>query len=141
LEGKDAGLRVFSLGRSAFVDWALDSSASEDNVVKNLESQRQRVNKDSNDEQVLAEVCLQAGIELTSVPRTSKVGGATLHLYENESVIVSTDRHLGDDAKEALLSSDAAIVVCREAALGRGDEARLEMARRAAAAGKALQTI
>jgi DNA modification methylase len=141
LEGKSAGLRVFSLGRSAFVNWALDSNAPEGKVVKNLESQRQRVNEDANDEQVLAEVCLQAGIELTSMPRTSKVGGATLHFYENESVIVTTDRQLADTAKEALLQSDAAIVVCREAALGRGDEARLEMARRATAAGKSLQTI
>ena len=129
-------MRVFELRKSALNRWALDSSASEESVKKRLAEQRQRVARGSDDSQVLAEVCLQTGIELTSIPKISKVGGATLHLYEDESVIVTGDSQLTPAAKEALLKSDAAVIVCWESALGKGEEARLDMVRRSVASGK-----
>jgi hypothetical protein len=140
-EGKNSGLRVFRLEKSAMVNWQLESTVSESRLVAELVRQRTKLDRVGKAEQVLFEVCLQAGIELTSQPAILKAGGAQIYFYENESVVVSLDKKLSPAAKSALIGSEAATVVCREIALGKGDEARLEMTRRAASSGKTLHTI
>jgi adenine-specific DNA-methyltransferase len=140
LGGKSSGLRVFRLVRSSLAQWNLKSSAKPEEILAELNNHRSRAVKGATDDQLLYELLLQAGVELTSRPTKLKAARTDLLFFESESVVVTLAKSLKEDALEQLLATDATTVICRETAL-HDDVQRVEFTRRLNGLGKTLHTV
>lgn len=97
----DIGFRSFKLSESNFKNWDADAETL---VAKDLETFVNNINTNANDEGIVHEILLKAGIRLDTDLTTIKVDGQDVTLAVEGLIAVSANRSITQDFINGLLA-------------------------------------
>ncbi len=125
----DQGFRAFRLARANFTVW--DSSASLDELERQLEFYVDHLSEGATEESVLTELLLKAGYPLTSPVTAAKFAGISGYSVADGALLVCLSRTLSIDAFEAMAEREPEMIFVLDAGFGGNDELKVN----------ALQTV
>lgn len=121
----DNGFRSFSLAASSFSCWDASSQEQAHDLVKKIEIQTQHT-KNENDDDILFELLLKDGFELTTKIDETIVAGSKVYSVADGTLLMCLERKLTKETIDALADlaeeKDAARVVCLDAGFQGNDQ-------------------
>ncbi|MFN2099620.1 site-specific DNA-methyltransferase [Altererythrobacter sp. MF3-039] len=119
------GMRAFCLGPSVFKEWRVDSTIGASDLLSRIAAHAVSA-KDASNEEVLFELLLKDGFELTTKIESKNIEGATVFSVAEGALIICLERKLTKDIIDALADlaeeTDAARVVCLDAGFQKDDQ-------------------
>lgn len=124
VKGSD-GFRAFSLSPSAFARWEAESDSNATDLLTKLENHSSNLN-DATDEDILFELLLKDGFELTTKVSVMSVAGAKVYAVADGAFLICLERNLTKEIIDGLADiaekNDAARVVCLDAGFQGNDQ-------------------
>jgi adenine-specific DNA-methyltransferase len=117
----DLGFRAYALTASNFKPWAGDADGMESAALQ-IAFFTDNLLPDRTPEDILTEVLLRAGYELTAPVETWKLAGKEVFSVAAGALLVCLERPLTIEVIEAMAARDPAQIVCLESGFG-GDDA------------------
>lgn len=110
-DGLDLGFRVFALARSNFKIW--DGSAEEvADLTAQLEFHVDHVNPESGPEDILYELLLKAGFELTTKVEKRAMAGKDVFVVDEGALLICLEEEITPTLIDALANADPRQVIC-----------------------------
>lgn len=124
-KGNDFGFRAFRLERSAFLSWDASSSDDAGDLLSKIETYASNL-KDAGDQDILFELLLKDGFELTTKVSEQTVAGCKVYSIAGGAMLICLERNLTKEIIDALADlaeeKDAARVVCLDAGFQGNDQ-------------------
>jgi adenine-specific DNA-methyltransferase len=121
----DFGFRAFKLTESAFHRWDADSSNDERDLLCKIESHASNI-KEAGDEDILFEILLKDGFELTTKVESLDVAAGRVYSVADSALLINLERNLTKELIDAIADlaeeKDAARVVCLDAGFQGNDQ-------------------
>jgi adenine-specific DNA-methyltransferase len=121
----DAGFRSFKLSPSAFSKWDVESTATEADLLTKIEEHANHLD-DHSDEDILFELLLKDGFELTTKIDEATAAGGKVYSIANGALLICLERNLTKEIIDALADlaeeAEAARVVCLDAGFRKDDQ-------------------
>ena len=122
----DTGFRAFRLTRSTFARWDATTEDTAEELQYKLEQHAQHLDTDASDEDILFELLLKDGFELTTKVERLDIPDGTVHSIADGALLICLERSLTRAMIDALAdlaeANDAARVVCLDAGFDGNDE-------------------
>lgn len=119
------GFKAFKLAPSCFVGWDVQSDISGDDLVERMERQASNV-LDCSDQDILFELLLKDGFELTTKVDEAVVAGGKAYSVADGALLICLERNLTKEIIDALAdlaeANDAARIVCLDAGFQGNDQ-------------------
>ena len=117
----DLGFRVFKLDRSDFNIW--DGTVSKDgDVSEQLEMFIEHIDPDSSDEDILYEILLKAGFELTTKIKELNLADKKVYSIAGNALLICLERKLTKEVITEMARLQPARVVCLDAGFADNDQ-------------------
>ena len=110
-EDLDLGFKVFKLAKSNFSIWQ-DDISSETDFTQQLEMHVDNVDPSSSSEDLLYELLLKAGFELTVSVKKQTMVGKDVFVIANGELLVCLDKEITPELIEELAQSNALQIIC-----------------------------
>lgn len=119
------GFRAFKLARSSFSPWEASSEIASNDLISKIEAHAQNTASENN-EDILFELLLKDGFELTTKVEQVSVGHDTVYSIADGALLICLERNLTKEIIDALADlakeKDAARVVCLDAGFQGNDQ-------------------
>ena len=109
--GLDFGFKVFKLSRSNFSIWDGDAEKTQD-LVRQLELHVNHIDSASGPEDILYELLLKAGFELTTRIERRTMAGKDVYAVDDGALLVCLDKAITPELIDALADADPLQVIC-----------------------------
>lgn len=119
IESTDLGFKVFKLDKSNFKIW--DGSVEND-VPKQIEFAINHINPDSSELDILYEILLKAGFELTLPIQELTLADKKVYSVEDDALLICLESELTEDVIRAIAAKEPARVVCLDAGFKNNDQ-------------------
>lgn len=119
IENTDLGFKVFKLDKSNFKIW--DGSVEND-VPKQIEMAINHINPDSDELDILYEILLKAGFELTLPIQELTLADKKVYSVEDDALLICLESELTEDVIRAIAAKEPARVVCLDAGFKNNDQ-------------------
>ncbi|MGO0063271.1 site-specific DNA-methyltransferase [Brevibacillus fluminis] len=140
--GQDRGFKAFSLASSNFKIWdSAKAAQTEAELADQLRLFADHVVADRTAEDMLYEILLKAGIELTAPICTETVGGKTIHVIGEGELLVYVESEIGSEQVGAIIARKPAQVICLDEAFGGNDSLKTNAALEMKSHGIAFRTV
>ena len=120
------GFRAFQLTPSTFAKWEATTEDTVEDLQYKLEQHAQHLDTDASDEDILFELLLKDGYELTTKVKRLDIPGGTVHSIADGALLICLERSLTRAMIDALAdladANDVARVVCLDAGFESNDE-------------------
>ena len=103
--------KVFKLSRSNFKIWDGDAEKAED-LARQLELHVNHIDPESGPEDILYELLLKAGFELTTRIEKRTMAGKDVYAVANGALLVCLDKAITSELIDALADADPLQVIC-----------------------------
>ena len=107
----DLGFRMFKLTSSNFAVWNGDVEEVDD-LTKQLELHVEHIDQASGPEDILHELLLKAGFELTTKVETLTMAGKDVYAVADGALFICLDKEITPELIDALADADPLQVVC-----------------------------
>lgn len=123
-ESMDLGFRVFKLDRSNFKLWdgEVGDNPTEAQLVEQLELGIDHINPASTSEEILYELLLKAGYELTTRVETLELAGKTVYSVEEDALLICLENDLTKELITAMAKRHPARVICLDQGFAANDQ-------------------
>jgi adenine-specific DNA-methyltransferase len=125
LDGKqsqDRGFRVFKLAESNFRPWNADVAHETSALEEQLELHVDHIRQGRTPEDLLYEVLLKSGFELTTPVETLQLAGTTVHAVAGGALLVCLEHELTLDLIRAIAERKPERVVCLDEGFAGNDQ-------------------
>ncbi len=125
LNGKqkqDRGFRVFKLAESNFTPWNADVAHETAALEAQLELHVDHIRQGRTPEDLLYEILLKSGFELTTPVETLQLAGTTVHSVAGGALLVCLERELTLDLIRAIAERAPERVVCLDEGFAGNDQ-------------------
>lgn len=119
IENTDLGFKVFKLDKSNFKVW---NGSVDSDIAKQIEMAIDHVNPESSDEDILYEILLKAGFELTLPIEKLTLGGKAVYAVEGNALLICLEKELNEELIRAIAERHPARVVCLDAGFKENDQ-------------------
>jgi|GEM_PF-861531 len=137
---KSSGLRVYRLGRTGIKNWDVRTDTDLKSLTTSLELAIDPIDPKRNEDDLLTEIALQAGVPLSDIPAANGVDKNTYRFAEQD-ITICLQRSLDNRQLETLVRCDSARIIVLDSALGNDQAARKQFVDSLASAGKFLQIV
>lgn len=120
---QDLGFRVFKLGKSNFKVWDGRVPAN-GKVEKKLADFIDHVRMDSTEEDILYELLLKSGFELTTPVAKKKIAGKTVYAVADGALLICLEKDLTKDLIVKMAEAKPARAICLDAGFAGNDQLR-----------------
>ncbi|MCY3986013.1 MAG: DNA methyltransferase [Candidatus Dadabacteria bacterium] len=110
-EKVDLGFRVFKLDQSNFNLWDGDAEKAED-LAKQLELHVDHIDQASSAEDILYELLLKAGFELTTKVEKNTMAGKDVYAVSDGAMLICLDKEITPELIDALADANPLQVIC-----------------------------
>ena len=107
----DFGIKVFKLARSNFNIWDGDVEKDEQ-LAKQLEMHVDHIDQASGPEDILYELLLKAGFELTTKVEKQAMAGKDVYAVADGALLICLDKDITPELIDALADADPLQVIC-----------------------------
>ena len=107
----DLGFKIFKLSRSNFKIWDGDAEKAQD-LVRQLEMHVNHIDPASGPEDILYELLLKAGFELTTRIERRTMAGKDVYAVADGALLVCLDKAITPELIDALADADPLQVIC-----------------------------
>lgn len=108
----DLGFKVFKLTQSNFKVWDGDAETKKEAVEKQLEMHVDHINPKSSQEDILFELLLKAGFELTTKIEKISIAGKTVYSIEGGLMLICLENELTQEVIKAMAEKNPSRVIC-----------------------------
>jgi len=122
-EPQDLGFRVFKLDKSNFKVWDGRVPAN-GKVEKQLEDFIDHVRMDSTNEDILYELLLKSGFELTTPVSEKKIAGKKIYAVADSSLLICLERDLTKEFIVKMAETKPARAICLDSGFRENDQLR-----------------
>lgn len=112
LEDFDRGFRVFSLAKSNFSIWDGTADEGADQISKQLEMHVEHLDKASSPEDILYELLLKSGFEITTEVKKCEMAGKTVYSVADGVLLICLDKAITPELIDELAKADPLQVIC-----------------------------
>ncbi len=116
------GFRVFKLAESNFNPWNADVAHDKSSLEEQLELHVDHVRQGRTPEDLLYEILLKSGFELTTPVETVQLTGTTVHIVAGGALLVCLERELTLDLIRAIAERAPERVVCLDEGFAGNDQ-------------------
>jgi len=118
---QDLGFKIFKLDRSNFKVW--DGAVDENtDIAKQIQLAIDHINPKSSEEDLLFEILLKSGFELTTEIKELDLAGKRVFSIENNALLICLDKELTQDVIVAMARLKPARVVCLDEGFRNNDQ-------------------
>jgi adenine-specific DNA-methyltransferase len=107
----DVGFKAFALDRSNFKVWEGDATVDEE-LGRQIEMHIEHVSKGSSPEDVLYELLLKAGFQLTTKVKQLVVAGKPVFSVEDGALLICLEKEITPELIDALADANPLQVIC-----------------------------
>lgn len=107
----DLGFKVFKLDRSNFAIWDGDAERAEE-LAKQLEMHVDHIDQASGPEDILYELLLKAGFELTTKVEKQAMASKDVYAVADGALLICLDKEITPELIDALADADPLQVIC-----------------------------
>jgi len=125
IEGKgrqDRGFRVYHLAESNFKPWDADAPKDAAKLQKQLFEHVYHIRKDRSADDILAEILLKSGYQLTAPVETLVLAGKRVECIAGGALLVCLDRNLTLDVIRAMADRNPERVICVDEGFAGNDQ-------------------
>lgn len=122
LSPQDLGFKVFKLAQSNFKVWDGNSEPKKEAVEKQLEMHVDHINPKSSQEDILFELLLKAGFELTTKIEKVSMVGKTVYLIEGGLMLICLEKELTKEVIKAMAEKCPSRVICLDEGFAGNDQ-------------------
>ncbi len=108
---QDLGFKVFKLDQSNFNLWDGDAEKTED-LAKQLELHVDHIDQESSPEDILYELLLKAGFELTTKVEKKTMAGKDVYAVSDGAMLICLDKEITPELIDALADANPLQVIC-----------------------------
>ncbi len=119
---QDRGFRVFKLAESNFTPWNADVAHETPALEEQLELHVDHIRQGRTPEDLLYEILLKSGFELTTPVETLQLAGTTVHSVAGGALLVCLERALTLDLIRAIAQKKPERVVCLDEGFAGNDQ-------------------
>jgi adenine-specific DNA-methyltransferase len=116
------GVRVFRLTESNFSSWQAEASGDVNDLTNQLELHINHIRRDRTDQDLLFELLLKSGYQLTTSIATLNLAGTTVHSASSGALFICLERELTLDLVRAMADSKPERVVCLDEGFAGNDQ-------------------
>jgi len=122
-EKLDLGLKVFELNRSNFKIWDVDSTSTDKkSLEKQLELHIDHIDPKSSQEDILYEILLKAGFELTTKIEKIDLSKKTVYSIEDGAMFICLEKELTKNVIKAMADKSPSRVICLDEGFSGNDQ-------------------
>ena len=125
---RDRGFRVFKLADSNFKPWNAETAHDEQSLVRQLEMHVDHIREGRAAEDLLYEILLKSGFELTTPVETLTLAGKTVHSVAGGALFICLERELSLDLIRAMAEDNPERVVCLDEGFAGNDQPKANAA-------------
>ena len=119
----DLGFKVFKLDKSNFKIWdAEQSSLDKKSLEKQLELHIDHVDYKASQDDILYEILLKAGFELTTKIEKIKLAGKAVYFIEGGAMLVCLTKELTKEVIKAMAEKQPSRVICLDLGFANNDQ-------------------
>ncbi len=119
IESTDLGFKVFKLDRSNFKVW---DGAVENDVPRQIEMAINHLEPDSKELDILYEILLKAGFELTLPIKELSLADKKVYSIEDDALLICLEGELNEAVIRAIAAKEPARVVCLDSSFKDNDQ-------------------
>lgn len=119
IEKVDLGFKVFKLDKSNFKIW--DGSTDND-IAQQIELAIDHINPDSSEDDILYEILLKSGFELTVPISELELAGKKVFSIAEDALLICLEKELNEEVIRAIADKQPARVVCLDAGFKNNDQ-------------------
>jgi len=116
------GFKVFKLSKSNFKIWEGDVDAQKEIVEKQLLMHVDHINPKSSQEDILCELLLKAGFELTTKIEKVLMTGKTVYSIEGGLMLICLEKELTKEVIKAMAEKNPSRVICLDQGFAGNDQ-------------------
>lgn len=119
---QDLGFKVFKLTQSNFKVWDAETEPKKEAVEKQLELHVDHINPKSSQEDILFELLLKAGFELTTKIEKVTMAGKTVYSIEGGLMLICLEKELTKEVIKAMAEKRPSRVICLDQGFAGNDQ-------------------
>jgi len=119
---QDLGFKGFKLAQSNFKVWDGDAESKKEAVEKQLEMHVDHINPKSSQEDILFELLLKAGFELTTKIEKVSMVGKTVYSIEGGLMLICLEKELTKEVIKAMAEKNPSRVICLDEGFAGNDQ-------------------
>ena len=116
------GFKVFKLAQSNFKIWEGSIDSKKDVVEKQLEMHVDHINSKSSQDDILFELLLKAGFELTTKIEKVLMSGKTVYSVEGGLMLICLEKELTKEVIKAMAEKGPSRVICLDQGFAGNDQ-------------------
>jgi len=120
----DLGFKVFKLSRSNFAIWDGDADKIED-IQKQLELHVDHIDRASSPEDILYELLLKAGFDLTNKVELRVMAGKDVYSVDEGALLICLDKEITPELIDALADANPLQVICLDEGFKGNDQLKV----------------
>ena len=121
--GHDRGFRTFKLAASNFAQWDGDIGEAKDtDLIDRLTSHAENISPDASEDDILFELLLKDGFELSVPVERLKLSGKEVFAIADGALLICIDRELTQEALDSMAERDPSRVICLDAGFRSNDQ-------------------
>lgn len=121
-QGLDLGFKAFKLAQSNFNLWEGNVEHNKDAVEKQLEMHVEHINPKSSQDDILFELLLKAGFELTTKIEKITLAGKLVYSIEGGLMLICLENELTQDLIKAMAEMTPSRVICLDQGFNSNDQ-------------------
>ncbi|MBN2488355.1 MAG: site-specific DNA-methyltransferase [Methanosarcinaceae archaeon] len=120
----DLGFKVFKLDKSNFTIWdgAIEDDATGEGITKQLKLIVENIDPYSSEEDILYELLLKSGFQLTTSVNEIELAGKKVYSIENDALLLCLDRELNKEVITEMAKKEPARVICLDEGFSGNDQ-------------------
>ena len=118
----DMGFKVFKLALSNFRIWEGAIDPQKETVEKQLEMHVDHINPKSSQDDILFELLLKAGFELTTKIEKVPMAGKTVYSIEGGLMLICLEKELTKEVIKAMAEKNPSRVICLDQGFAGNDQ-------------------
>ena len=119
---QDLGFKVFKLTQSNFKVWEGSVDPNKEAVEKQLEMHVDHINPKSSQEDILFELLLKAGFELTTKIEKVSMAGKTVYSIEGGLMLICLEKELTKEVVKVMAEKSPSRVICLDQGFDGNDQ-------------------
>lgn len=140
--GQDRGFKVFKLSSSNFKIWdSAKASQTKEELAKQLSLFADHVVENRTSQDMLFEILLKAGIELSTEIKQERIDGKSVYVIGDGSLLVYLEKEIGVEQVRGLTARKPAQVICLDEAFGGNDSLKTNAVLEMKSHGIAFRTV
>jgi adenine-specific DNA-methyltransferase len=120
----DLGFKVFRLDQSNFKIWdgVVEKGSDGKKIEKQLELQIEHINPKATEEDILYELLLKSGFDLTTKVESIQLAGKKVYSIENGALLICLEKNLTKEVITEMARKEPARAICLDAGFSGNDQ-------------------